>query len=86
MIERFFFLQLIRYKKATIKVNHFLGLDPAGPLFDFQSIPRQRLDRTDAKFVDVVHTHSGALGEISPSGHVDFYFNQGGRQPGCPKG
>lgn len=63
------------------------GLDPAGPLFDdFQSIPRQRLDPTDAKFVDVVHTFSGPMGEISPSGHVDFYFNQGGLQPGCPRG
>jgi hypothetical protein len=37
----------------------------------------------DAKFVDVIHTDPGEAGKILPSGHVDFYFNNGKQQPGC---
>ena len=48
----------------------------------------QRLDTTDAEFVDVIHTNSGLiiLGALSfpyNIGHVDFYPNGGTSQPGC---
>ena len=48
----------------------------------------QRLDTTDAEFVDVIHTNSGPLyiGALSfPNniGHIDFYPNGGTFQRGC---
>lgn len=38
----------------------FLGLDPAGPLFESQHI-QARLDSTDASFVDVIHSNGENL-------------------------
>lgn len=68
-------------------VHKLTGLDPAGPLFEFQD-PRARLDRSDAKFVDVIHSNGetlilGGLGAAQPLGHVDFYPNGGRVQHGC---
>lgn len=63
------------------------GLDPAGPIFTDLRMS-VRLDPSDAKFVDVVHTNGGsltrgALGMSMPLGHVDYYPNGGAIQPGC---
>ena len=56
------------------------GIDPAGP--NFARRPRNaRLDATDARFVDVIHT--SLYGIKQPCGHVDFYVNWRIRQPGC---
>ncbi|CAF0756734.1 unnamed protein product [Rotaria sordida] len=64
------------------------GLDPAGPLFEGKNVV-VRLDKNDAKFVDVIHTNTKialgiGLGSSESSGHVDFYVNGGEHQPGCP--
>ena len=59
-----------------------LGLDPAGPFF-FNNLPFKRLDRTDADFVDVIHTNTEYFGFTAPIGHLDFYPNGGVQQPGC---
>jgi len=74
---------------ATVKglLPRITGLDPAYPFFSWYDT-HQRLDRTDAKFVDVIHTNSGFLveGAVSfpmPIGHADFYPNGGHSQPGC---
>lgn len=59
-----------------------LGLDPALPFF--ASLNNDwKLDATDARFVDVIHTSAGTFGKIEPSGHVDFYINGGYVQPQC---
>ena len=62
------------------------GLDPAGPFFNNKP-SAGRLDKTDAKFVDITHTHAGqglpSLGHANPIGDVDFYPNGGETQPGC---
>lgn len=65
------------------------ALDPAGPFFHNQMVSG-RLDSTDALFVDVIHTDVNNpwywynMGLQEPIGHVDFYPNGGGYQPGCP--
>lgn len=60
-----------------------IGLDPAEVLFS-SSGPEERLDYSQAKLVDVVHTSGGFLGFKKRLGHRDFYPNGGGwPQPGC---
>jgi hypothetical protein len=60
-------------------LGRITGLDPAGPYFEFTD-PRVRLDKTDAKFVDAIHTDGSGtlqlgLGLMQSAGHVDFYPN-----------
>ncbi|XP_068929161.1 lipase member I-like [Petaurus breviceps papuanus] len=66
------------------QLGRITGLDPAGPFFSGKP-PHKRLDHTDARFVDVIHSDSNALGIKQPLGHIDFYPNGGKTQPGCPK-
>lgn len=69
------------------KLGRITGLDPAGPAFEtpYLKDADERLDFTDANFVDVIHTCAGSLGILKPIGHADFYPNGGTfRQPGCP--
>lgn len=65
-------------------IGRITALDPAGPQFTGTSTD-QRLDSSDAQFVDVLHTDIDALGFREPLGHIDFYANGGTDQPGCPK-
>ncbi|XP_064555542.1 pancreatic triacylglycerol lipase [Drosophila montana] len=72
-----------------LKLGRISGLDPAAPLFT-DTDPIVRLDRTDAHFVDILHTDAnplmkGGLGLIQRVGHVDFYPNGGFDNPGCDK-
>lgn len=74
-------------KDFGLVLGRITGLDAAEPLFA-DTEPIVRLDKTDAKFVDVIHTDalpfsSGGLGMIAPIGHVDFYPNGGYNNPGC---
>lgn len=62
------------------QVPVIVALEPAGPLYDINS--RNRLERSDAKFVEVIHLFTG-WGMNEPIGHVDFYANSGWSQPGC---
>ncbi|KAL3175476.1 hypothetical protein MRX96_048464 [Rhipicephalus microplus] len=79
------------------KIGRITGLDPAGPYF-FHMPPAVRLDPTDADFVDVIHSDASLpfsfianLGLFNEKGfgidqlvgHVDFYPNNGNKQPGC---
>ncbi|NXW69511.1 LIPR2 protein, partial [Hirundo rustica] len=66
------------------------GLDPAQPYF--QGTPAEvRLDKSDADFVDVIHTDSAptipnlGFGMRPAVGHIDFYPNGGEEMPGCEK-
>ncbi|NXN23139.1 LIPR3 protein, partial [Nycticryphes semicollaris] len=69
-------------------IGRITGLDPAGPLFQYTPT-MVRLDPSDAKFVDVIHTHAGHLffdfapGILQTCGHLDFYPNGGKKMPGC---
>ncbi|XP_070537992.1 pancreatic lipase-related protein 2-like isoform X2 [Ptychodera flava] len=70
-------------------IGRITGLDPAGPSFEDRPI-EVRLDPSDAKFVDVLHTDCNTgpagLGIRMESGHADFYPNGGEDQPGCQDG
>lgn len=83
-----FYLQ----KDFNLKLGRITGMDPAEPMFS-DTDPMVRLDSSDAKFVDIVHTDAtpwierwprpGGLGMYQPIGHVDFYPNGGSNQAGC---
>lgn len=69
-------------------LGRITGLDTAGPYFE-NTDPIVRLDPTDAKFVDAIHTDGEAtiklgLGLYQMVGDVGFYPNGGMQQPGCP--
>ncbi|KAH8306639.1 hypothetical protein KR044_002638 [Drosophila immigrans] len=64
------------------KVNRITALNPSKALF-LTSDLAERIDASDAEFVDVIHTDVLVLGLLQPVGHVDFYPNQGVVQPNC---
>lgn len=61
-----------------VSTNFFV--DPAMPLF-VTADADNKLDASDATFVDVFHTNALVQGKIEQCGHVDFYFNGGVYQP-----
>ena len=65
----------------------FKGLDPAGTGFELNRSPH-RLDASDAKCVEVIHTSTGSLflgglGIKRSVGHHDIYPNGGITQAHC---
>lgn len=74
-------------KYLSGKIGRITALDPAGPMFEKSKEDDNcdhRLDKNDAKFVDVIHTCIELTGFHSPIGHVDVYPNGGVcGQPGC---
>ncbi|XP_049868595.1 lipase member H [Pectinophora gossypiella] len=67
------------------RIDRITGLDPARPLFEFPEMPANfRLEKSDAEFVDIIHSCAGVYGYRNSHGHADFYPNSGRpRQPGC---
>ena len=62
-------------------MGRITGLDPAGPQFD-KTATEVRLYRTDAHFVDILHTDAGNenrgfIGSELAAGHADFYPDGG---------
>ncbi|XP_046555102.1 pancreatic triacylglycerol lipase-like [Haliotis rubra] len=73
---------------AVRGIRRISGLDPAEPYFiDFTD--SNRLDKSDAGFVDVIHTDAekfsgvAGFGMKKTCGDIDFYPNGGEDQPGC---
>lgn len=62
-------------------ISRLTALDPAGPCFRNLG-PDDRLDTSDADFVDVIATNIDGFGMAAPVGHVTFYVNGGEFQPG----
>jgi pancreatic triacylglycerol lipase len=62
-------------------VKKIVGLDPAGPLFEYND-PDNRLSRDSATYTECLHT-TRYYGFQRPICHVDVYFNSGSKQPGC---
>lgn len=76
-----------RMNKKRRTIGRISGLDPANPAFNNDS-PLVRLDKTDAKFIDIIHTDIITILHISSGmnrslGHLDFWPNGGESQPGC---
>ena len=70
------------FQQNNRTMDRISGLDPAGPLFLVGSIPGRkkiisspdgRLDPTDARYVNVLHTDGDLYGTMVPLGHTDFY-------------
>lgn len=70
--------------QCRTKIGRITGLDPTHPMF-FRIPEKDRLDETDALFVDIIHTDTGFFGYFEPCGAVDFSPNCARNQPGCPK-
>lgn len=68
------------------EISTIFGLDPAGPLFTHPIVTpsSQRLDPSDAKFVQTIYTTRNMLGGSIDMGHQNFYPNGGAvPQPSC---
>jgi len=80
---------VVGYVGANLKsttglvVARITGLEPAGPSYQGAAIAN-RLDPTDAAYVDITHTNQGEFGYLGACGKADYYINLGGPlQPGC---
>ena len=81
-----FFGKMMKHLKPNdeYSLTKIVGLDPAGPLFDYHNHHfNLRLNKSDAKLVEVFHTNTLHLGFTDPIGHIDFYINGGGSQYWC---
>lgn len=68
-------------KNSNYLVPRITLLDPPGFGFWF-FMPKA--DKTNAKFVDCIHTDAGNLGSKRGFGQANFWPNKGKKQPGCP--
>ncbi|KAK3095148.1 hypothetical protein FSP39_010814 [Pinctada imbricata] len=70
------------------KIGRITALDPADPGFSGKALDK-RLDKSDALFVDVIHSDGShfnllsGFGTKDAVGDIDFYPNGGEHQPGC---
>ncbi|XP_068701109.1 pancreatic lipase-related protein 2-like [Montipora foliosa] len=69
-------------RNYSMTIGRITGLDPAMPLFT-GSRKDVHLDKTDAKYVDIIHTNMGEFGTPDKEGDADFLPNGGALQPGC---
>ncbi|KAJ3626153.1 hypothetical protein MTP99_016671 [Tenebrio molitor] len=72
-------------RRVKGKIGRVTGLDPALPGFNSpELVDGGHLNKSDADFVDVIHTCAGYLGMKMSIGDADFYPNGGSvPQPGC---
>ncbi|KMQ84535.1 pancreatic triacylglycerol lipase, partial [Lasius niger] len=69
-------------RNAQGEVSFVAGLDPALPGFNLAG-PGSRISRSDAQYVEIIHTNGDQLGFSTPIGDSDFYPNGGKMQSGC---
>ena len=77
--------QIYEKSSKTYKIKRITCLDPAFPLF-YPAFFFKPISKSDAEFVDVIHTDGWIYGSPFSTGNADFYPNGGTTlQPGCPK-
>lgn len=61
------------------------GMDPAGPCYTHPCMvgENDRLDASDANYVQCIHSNIGFWGTVPRCGCDDFYLNSGIVQPGA---
>lgn len=74
-------------------LKHITAMEPAGPKFVDDKCDSIALKKTDAEYIDALHTDGalnkdfvirGELGDLRPDmAMANFYFNGGHHQPGC---
>ncbi|XP_012239344.1 LOW QUALITY PROTEIN: pancreatic triacylglycerol lipase-like [Bombus impatiens] len=64
------------------RVAEVIALDPSNVMFQHKK-PGERLDKSDAENVQIIHTCAGGHGYYLSVGTSDFYANDGRHQPGC---
>lgn len=74
-------------KKHNYTIGRITALDAAGPFFR-DTNDTERVDETDADFVEALHTNAagfilGGFGTLLKSGTVDYWPNGGTTQTGC---
>ena len=52
-----------------------IALDPAGPWFDVAAATN-RISKTDANFVDIIHTNSGTLFNVSLRNNIQLLIGK----------
>ena len=68
----------------SLRIDKIIGLDPASPIWEYDGQnPGLRLNKADAKEVEIFHTNSNIIGFQNPIGSIDLYINGGNYQPGC---
>ncbi|XP_055376343.1 lipase member I [Condylostylus longicornis] len=76
--------EIIDRTKGRLIIPRITALDPAFPPFYYTY--SKHICKTDAKFVDIMHTDAWLYGSPCSTGHADFWPNGGKTlQPGCPK-
>ncbi|CAG9793068.1 unnamed protein product [Diatraea saccharalis] len=61
-------------------ISKITALEPSGPCFRTLA-PNDRLDASNADFVEVIHTNIDGYGMAARMGHVDIFVNGGEYQP-----
>uniref|UniRef100_A0A6A7G9Y3 Inactive pancreatic lipase-related protein 1-like n=1 Tax=Hirondellea gigas TaxID=1518452 RepID=A0A6A7G9Y3_9CRUS len=77
-------------KTLNTTIARITGLDPAGLLY-YNTDAKERLDKSDAAYVDVIHTNgcrnyliwTDCFGINMNIGHTDYWPNGGLHQPAC---
>ncbi|OWR51181.1 pancreatic lipase-related protein 2 [Danaus plexippus plexippus] len=64
-----------------VNISRITALDPSGPCFRNLG-PEDRIDKSDADFVEMIATNIDGYGMAAPVGHVNYYVNGGEFQPG----
>ena len=84
------FLSNAMMQDMGVKLNRISAMDPAGPLFyttvlfnkPIYAKLDEKLDKSDADLVDVIHSDSDMWGFYQSAGHADFYIGKNLEQLG----
>jgi pimeloyl-ACP methyl ester carboxylesterase len=79
--------QLKKISNNKFIISRIYALDPASPEFEGVYIPvtvsLKNIEKSDAEYVQIIHTNGNLYGLKNSYGHSDFYPNGGMSQPEC---